>query len=94
MKDQLGEIPSGDISEAERTFVDQVDVTKQLIMGVHFATVENFWQARDTLIDSIYEGLYPDKSDVLMLKARIEQRFTSDEIIAKLKKEVCQEEGN
>lgn len=74
--------------KAERIFLAKTDLSRLTIMGTQFSTPENFWQARDTLVDSIYEGLYPDETDLVMLKDRIENKKTSDQLIAELYDEV------
>lgn len=72
------------LEKAEHIFLAATDLSKLTIMGTQFSTPENFWQARDTLINGIYEGLYPDESDILMLKDRIENKKTSDQLITEL----------
>lgn len=74
--------------KAERIFLAATDLSKLTIMGTQFSTPENFWQVRDTLINGIYEGLYPDESDIVMLKDRIENKKTSEQLIAELYNEV------
>lgn len=80
--------------KAERIFLAETDLSKLTIMGTQFSTPENFWQARDTLVDGIYEGLYPDESDILMLKDRIENKKNSDQLIAELYNEVKKKANN
>lgn len=52
------------LEKAEHIFLAATDLSELTIMGTQFSTPENFWQARDTLINGIYEGLYPDESDI------------------------------
>lgn len=74
--------------KAERIFLDETDLSRLTIRGITFSTPENFWQARDTLIDCLYEGLYLDETDLVILKDRIENKKTSDQLIAELYNEV------
>lgn len=60
-------------------------------MGVEFSTPENFWQARDVILDTIYEGIYPSKDSVYRLMERIEHGRTSDELISELRETYAKE---
>lgn len=76
------------LEKAEHIFLAATDLSKLTIMGTQFSTPENFWQVRDTLINGIYEGMYPDELDIVMLKDRIENKKTSEQLIAELYNEV------
>lgn len=72
-------------SQAERVFLSQADLKQRTIMGIQFSSADKFWQARDLILDTIYEGVYPTKDSVQRLMERIEHKKSSDELISQLR---------
>lgn len=78
-------------TQVEKTFLSQTDLKNRIIMGVEFSTPENFWKARDVILDTIYEGIYPSKDSVHRLMERIEHRRTSEGLILELRETYAKE---
>lgn len=80
-----------DPARVEGYFLSQTDLKKRRIMDIQFSSSENFWKARDTILNTIYEGFYPKKNDVYQLMERLEHKTTSNELISQLRETYAKE---
>ncbi|MFX3616535.1 MAG: hypothetical protein ACE3JK_03335 [Sporolactobacillus sp.] len=71
-------------AEEEILFLQASDLDTLTIMGVKFSTAENFWKTRDSILNSIYEGAHPTKTDVLDAYRQLEEHVPTDQLISKL----------
>jgi hypothetical protein len=71
-------------SQVESDFLNQTDLSTLTIMGIQFSTKENFWNTRDSIINSIYEGHQPTKKDVEDAYQHLEQSMSADEVVANI----------
>lgn len=71
-------------SQVESDFLNQTDLSTLTIMGIQFSTKENFWNTRDSIINSIYEGHRPTKKDVEDAYQHLEQGMSADEVVANI----------
>ncbi|MCH4009400.1 winged helix-turn-helix domain-containing protein [Companilactobacillus sp.] len=76
-----------DPSKVELNFVNQTNTPELSIMGIKFSNKENYWKARDGIMNNIYEGMYPTKEDVensyRILEEHVPVENVVDDIIKK-----------
>ncbi|WP_225364504.1 hypothetical protein, partial [Lentilactobacillus parakefiri] len=71
-------------AKEEARFLDQCSLTDLTIMGIKFSTPDNFWQTRDSIITSIYEGDHPTKADVDDAYQQLEEDVPTATLIDRL----------
>ncbi|WP_053084466.1 hypothetical protein [Companilactobacillus ginsenosidimutans] len=68
-------------------FIRETSLDDLTIMGVKFSSKENYWTARDNIMNNIYEGFHPSKQSVINSYELLEKHVPVDQLVSDLLKE-------
>ncbi|GHP14525.1 hypothetical protein YK48G_19500 [Lentilactobacillus fungorum] len=70
--------------QEEKHFLKQCSLDDSTIMGIQFSSANHFWETRDSIISSIYEGDHPTKADVNDAYQQLEEHVPTEKLIDQL----------